>query len=92
MVMDDLCRELRRIPELADASVIGEQQEEIAVTIDRERLSAYGTCHDYDAGLATVSELLEAQMEMYSAKASLTDAGIAYRNAVAEYLSKNASR
>lgn len=39
---DELCEKLRLIPDLAKASVLGTQQEEIAVTIDRERLSAYG--------------------------------------------------
>ena len=39
---DDLCERLRRIPELAKAVVVGSQEEEIAVTLDRDRLSAYG--------------------------------------------------
>lgn len=39
---DELCTRLHRIPDLAKAEVIGSQQEEIAVTLDRERLSAYG--------------------------------------------------
>lgn len=39
---DDLSDRLRKIPELASVSTIGEQEEEIAVTIDYERLSAYG--------------------------------------------------
>lgn len=38
----DLCRRLRSIPETAKATVMGGQQEEIAVTLDRDRLSAYG--------------------------------------------------
>lgn len=37
-----LCERLRAIPDLAKASVMGKQQEEIAVTVDRDRLSAYG--------------------------------------------------
>lgn len=37
-----LCERLRAIPELAKATVIGEQTEEIAVTMDMERLSTYG--------------------------------------------------
>ena len=37
-----LCERLRTIPELAKATVIGEQTEEIAVTMDMERLSTYG--------------------------------------------------
>lgn len=39
---DDLCKELRRIPKLSAASVIGMQDEEIAVIIDHDRLAAYG--------------------------------------------------
>ncbi len=39
---DELCSKLRQIPELAKAEVVGTQQEEIAVTLDREKLSAYG--------------------------------------------------
>ena len=39
---DEMCERLRAIPDLAKASVLGKQQEEIAVTLDRERLSAYG--------------------------------------------------
>lgn len=39
---DELCTELRRIPELAKVQVLGEQKEEIAITVDREKLSAYG--------------------------------------------------
>lgn len=39
---DELCTELRRIPELAKAQILGEQKEEIAIIVDRERLSAYG--------------------------------------------------
>ena len=38
---EDLCGRLRRLPHLAKASIIGEQDEEIAVTLDRERLSSY---------------------------------------------------
>ena len=39
---DELCERLRRLPQLARASVVGAQQEEIAVTIDKEKLSSYG--------------------------------------------------
>lgn len=39
---DELSRRLRKIPELANISIIGAQTEEIAVTIDADRLSAYG--------------------------------------------------
>ena len=39
---DDLCTRLRRIPALAKASVLGHQNEEIAVTLDYDRLSTYG--------------------------------------------------
>ena len=39
---EELCVKLQGIPELAKATVIGTQEEEIAVTLDRERLSAYG--------------------------------------------------
>lgn len=37
-----LCSRLRQIPELAKASVIGEQEEEIAVNLDADRLAGYG--------------------------------------------------
>ena len=39
---DELCERLRRIPQLAKATVVGTQEEEIAVTLDRDRISAYG--------------------------------------------------
>ena len=39
---DLLCHRLRKIPELANVSVLGTQTEEIAVTIDPDKLSAYG--------------------------------------------------
>ena len=39
---DELCEKLRTIPKLAKVSVVGSQSEEIAVTIDREKLSSYG--------------------------------------------------
>ena len=39
---DRLCSRLRRLPNLAQVKVVGGQSEEIAVTVDRERLSAYG--------------------------------------------------
>lgn len=37
-----LCERLRRIPELASAKIIGRQTEEIAVTLDLDRLATYG--------------------------------------------------
>lgn len=39
---DILSQRLRKIPELANVSILGAQTEEIAVTIDADRLSAYG--------------------------------------------------
>ena len=39
---DDLCDRLHEIPDLAKATVYGDQSEEIAVHLDLERLSAYG--------------------------------------------------
>ncbi len=39
---DQLCTELRKIPDLAKVNVIGSQEEEIAVTLDREKISSYG--------------------------------------------------
>lgn len=39
---DNLCERLREIPTLSNAKVYGGQSEEIAVTLDMERLSAYG--------------------------------------------------
>ncbi|MGN0188056.1 MAG: efflux RND transporter permease subunit [Candidatus Cryptobacteroides sp.] len=39
---DNLSRSLRRIPDVAKVGIVGEQKEEIAVTVDRDRLSAYG--------------------------------------------------
>ena len=39
---DELARRLRKIPQTANVTVIGAQSEEIAITIDSERLSAYG--------------------------------------------------
>lgn len=38
----EMCEELRRLPTLAKATIVGEQTEEIAVTLDREKLSRYG--------------------------------------------------
>jgi len=37
---DELCEKLRRIPELSSVSLIGDRNEEIAVTLDRNKLSA----------------------------------------------------
>lgn len=39
---DMICDRLRQIPALASVSVVGAQKEEIAITLDRERLSTYG--------------------------------------------------
>ncbi|MCQ2180607.1 MAG: efflux RND transporter permease subunit [Bacteroidales bacterium] len=39
---EDLCARLRSIESLAEASVIGGQEEEIAVTLDSDRLADYG--------------------------------------------------
>ena len=39
---DDLTRRLRDIPQMGNVRVLGEQTEEIAVTIDKEKLSFYG--------------------------------------------------
>ncbi len=39
---DELCVKLRQLPDLAKVSVVGGQSEEIAVTLDREKISAYG--------------------------------------------------
>lgn len=39
---EELCDRLRTIPEMGKVKVVGKQQEEIAVTVDVERLSAYG--------------------------------------------------
>ena len=38
---EELCEKLRRLPHLAKASIIGQQDEEIAVILDNERLSGY---------------------------------------------------
>lgn len=38
---DDLCERLRRLPKLANVSIVGEQEEEIAVILDKEKLSRY---------------------------------------------------
>lgn len=39
---DDLKTRLSRIPEMSGVSIIGDLEEEIAVTLDMERMSAYG--------------------------------------------------
>ena len=39
---EELCTRLRKLPKLAKAAVLGAQQEEIAVILDREKISAYG--------------------------------------------------
>lgn len=41
-VAERLSERLRSLPALASVSILGAQQEEIAVTVDRERMSAYG--------------------------------------------------
>ena len=41
-IAERLCTTLRSLPQTAGVTIIGGQEEEIAVTIDRERLSAYG--------------------------------------------------
>lgn len=38
---EELCEELRRLPHLAKASIIGQQDEEIAVILDNERIAGY---------------------------------------------------
>lgn len=38
---DELCEQLRRITKLSKVTVLGKQQEEIAVTLDKERMAAY---------------------------------------------------
>ena len=38
---EELCEELRRLPHLAKASILGEQDEEIAVILDNERIAGY---------------------------------------------------
>lgn len=64
---EDLCERLRSIPQLAKASIVGAQQQEIAVTIDRERLSAYGI----DPALL----LLEYQAASFSVPSGAFEAG-----------------
>ena len=39
---EDLCTRLRRLPTLGRANVLGKEEEEIAVTLDFDRLSGYG--------------------------------------------------
>ena len=39
---DELSYRLRKIPDLANVRIVGAQDEEIAVTLDMERISAYG--------------------------------------------------
>ena len=39
---EDLCTRLRQLPDLAKAEILGGQTEEIAVVLDREKLSSYG--------------------------------------------------
>lgn len=38
---DVLCESLRRLPNLAKASIVGEQEQEIAVILDQEKISEY---------------------------------------------------
>ena len=37
-----ICRHLRTIPEMGKLRILGQQSEEVAITVDAERLSAYG--------------------------------------------------
>jgi len=39
---EQLCDRLRNIPEMGNIKILGKQNEEIAVTVDQEKLSAYG--------------------------------------------------
>ena len=39
---EQLCDRLRNIPEMGNIKILGQQNEEIAVTIDQEKLAAYG--------------------------------------------------
>ncbi|MGM9791321.1 MAG: efflux RND transporter permease subunit [Candidatus Cryptobacteroides sp.] len=48
---ENLSASLRRIPSLAKVEILGEQQEEIAIILDREKLSAYGI----DPSVLTIS-------------------------------------
>ena len=38
---DELCESLRRLPKLAKVSILGQQDEEIAITVDRAKLAEY---------------------------------------------------
>lgn len=38
---EDLCERLRRLPKLSKTEILGKQQEEIAITVDRDALSEY---------------------------------------------------
>ena len=39
---EQLCDRLRNIPEMGNIKILGQQNEEIAVTVDQEKLAAYG--------------------------------------------------
>ena len=39
---EQLCDRLRNIPEMGNLKILGQQNEEIAVTVDQEKLAAYG--------------------------------------------------
>ena len=64
---DDLIRRLREIPEMGNVRVLGEQTEEIAVTVDKEKLSFYGISpntlmlHYASQGLLTMSGTMETE-------------------------------
>ncbi len=62
---NDLTHRLREIPEMGNVRVMGEQNEEIAVTVDKEKLSFYGISpntlmlHYTSQGLLTLSGTME---------------------------------
>ena len=62
---DDLTHRLREIPQMGNVSVMGEQTEEIAVTVDKEKLSFYGISptslmlHYASQGLLTTAGTME---------------------------------
>ena len=60
---EDLCGKLRHIPALSKATVLGAQQEEIAVNIDLERLSTYG--------ISPAQLMLDYQMSTLSSSGSV---------------------
>lgn len=64
---DDLSHRLRAIPQTGNVRVMGEQNEEIAVTVDKEKLSFYGISpntlmlHYATQGLLTTSGTMETE-------------------------------